>query len=37
MNRTGGKIKLFEDAGDYEAFLLVLAEALDRQPDMVTV
>jgi putative transposase len=34
MNRTGGKIKLFEDAGDYEAFLLVLAEALDRQPDM---
>ena len=32
MNRTWGKIELFEDAGDYEAFLRVLAEAIERQP-----
>jgi putative transposase len=34
MNRTWGKIELFQDAGDYEAFLRVLAEALGRQPKM---
>jgi len=30
MNRTWGKIDLFEDAGDYEAFERVLAEAAGR-------
>ena len=30
MNRTWGNIKLFEDAGDYEAFECVLAEAAER-------
>ncbi len=34
MNRTWGQIDLFEDAGDYEAFERVLAEAIDRQPTM---
>ncbi len=34
MNRTWGKIELFEDAGDYEAFLRVLAEAIARQRGM---
>jgi putative transposase len=29
MNRTWGKLELFEDAGDYEAFERVLAESLD--------
>jgi putative transposase len=30
MNRTSSKIDLFEDAGDYEAFLRVLSEASQR-------
>ncbi len=34
MNRTWGNIELFQDAGDYEAFLRVLAEALERQQQM---
>ena len=34
MNRTWGKIDLFEDAGDYEAFERVLAEARQREPEM---
>jgi putative transposase len=34
MNRSSGNIELFEDAGDYEAFLRVLAEALERLPDI---
>lgn len=34
MNRTWGKIDLFEDAGDYEAFERVLAEAVTRFPQM---
>jgi putative transposase len=29
MNRAPGKLKLFEDAGDYQAFEKVLVEALD--------
>ena len=32
MNRTWGRIDLFEDAGDYEAFERVLAEAIARDP-----
>jgi len=32
MNRTWGEIQLFEDAGDYEAFERVLAEAVERFP-----
>ncbi|HXE54754.1 MAG TPA: transposase [Tepidisphaeraceae bacterium] len=31
MNRTWGKIELFEDAGDYLAFEKVLAQALERE------
>ena len=34
MNRTWGKIELFEDSGDYEAFERVLAEAVKRQPEV---
>src|SRR3954452_9444291 len=34
MNRTWGKIELFQDAGDYQAFERVLAEALERDPLM---
>ena len=34
MNRTWGKLELFQDAGDYQAFEKVLAEALDREPTM---
>jgi putative transposase len=35
MNRTWGSIELFEDAGDYEAFERVLAEALtEREKSM---
>jgi putative transposase len=34
MNRTWGKIKLFEDAADYEAFERVLAEAAERDPSV---
>lgn len=34
MNRTWGEIELFEDAGDYEAFERVLAEAAERFPAM---
>jgi putative transposase len=34
MNRTSSGIVLFEDAGDYQAFERVLAEALARQPSM---
>ena len=34
MNRTWGKIDLFEDAGDYDAFERVLAEARVREPGM---
>ena len=35
MNRTWGKMDLFEDAGDYEAFERVLAEALgEREKSM---
>lgn len=34
MNRTWGEIELFEDAGDYEAFERVLAEAAGRFPAM---
>ena len=34
MNRTWGKIELFEDSGDYEAFERVLVEALEREPAM---
>jgi putative transposase len=34
MNRTWGKIDLFEDAGDYEAFERVLAEAVERETTM---
>jgi putative transposase len=30
MNRTWGSIELFEDAGDYEAFERILAEAIER-------
>jgi putative transposase len=30
MNRTWGGIELFEDAGDYQAFEMVLAEAAER-------
>jgi putative transposase len=32
MNRTWVNTELFEDAGDYEAFERVLAEAIDRFP-----
>src|ERR1017187_6062285 len=31
MNRTWGKIDLFEDAGDYAAFEKVLVEAIERE------
>lgn len=34
MNRTWGKLDLFEDAGDYEAFERVLVEAVGREPSM---
>lgn len=34
MNRTWGKMELFEDAGDYEAFERVLAEAGKRWAEM---
>src|SRR6185312_10489513 len=34
MNRTWGAIDLFADAGDYEAFERVLAEAAAREPSM---
>ncbi len=34
MNRTWGKIELFEDSGDYEAFERVLAEAVARDETM---
>ncbi len=34
MNRCGEQNKLFEDAGDYEAFEKVLAQALERQKTM---
>jgi hypothetical protein len=34
MNRTWGNLELFQDAGDYEAFEKVLAEALDREKGM---
>ena len=34
MNRTWGKIDLFQDAGDYEAFERVLAEACARDKTM---
>lgn len=34
MNRTWGKIELFEDEADYRAFERVLAEALEREPSM---
>jgi putative transposase len=34
MNRTWGSLDLFEDAGDYEAFERVLAEAVARPPVM---
>lgn len=34
MNRTWGKIDLFEDAGDYEAFERVLGEARQREEEM---
>ena len=34
MNRTWGKIDLFEDAGDYEAFERVLAQAVEREKSM---
>jgi putative transposase len=34
MNRTWGKIELFEDAGDYEAFERVLVEAAGREPSV---
>ena len=34
MNRTWGKLDLFEDAGDYEAFERVLVEAAVREPSM---
>jgi putative transposase len=32
MNRTWGNLELFQDAGDFEAFEKVLAEAIERQP-----
>ena len=31
MNRVSGRQDLFEDAGDYEAFERVLAEARERE------
>ena len=34
MNRTWGKLELFQDAGDYQAFERVLVEALEREPMM---
>lgn len=34
MNRTWAQVELFEDAGDYEAFETVLAEAIDREKTM---
>lgn len=34
MNRTWGKIELFEDDADYEAFERVLAEAAKRDPSV---
>ena len=34
MNRTWGRIALFVDSGDYEAFGRVFAEALEREPIM---
>lgn len=34
MNRTSGKLELFEDARDYEAFERVLAEAVGRYPQI---
>jgi putative transposase len=34
MNRASIKIELFEDAGDYEAFERVLAEAIKRETSM---
>ena len=34
MNRTWGEIDLFEDAGDYEAFECVLAQAVEREKTM---
>lgn len=34
MNRTWGKIELFEDEGDYAAFERVLAEAAERDPSV---
>jgi putative transposase len=34
MNRTWGAIELFQDAGDYEAFERVLAEAVERDKAM---
>jgi putative transposase len=34
MNRTPGRVELFEDAGDYQAFEKVLIEALDLHRGM---
>jgi putative transposase len=34
MNRVGPNLELFQDAGDYQAFEKVLAEALKREPTM---
>ncbi len=34
MNRVGPNLELFQDAGDYQAFEKVLAEALQREPTM---
>jgi len=34
MNRSAGKIDLFEDEGDYAAFERVLAEAVERDPSV---
>jgi hypothetical protein len=34
MNRTPGRVQLFEDAGDYQAFEKVLIEALDLHRGM---
>src|SRR4029079_10858925 len=31
MNRSAGRVRVFEDAGDYDAFERVLAEAATRE------
>ena len=35
MNRTPGRVELFEDDGDYQAFEKVLIEALDLHRGML--